>query len=60
MNSSFIKACVVIESCENVSQMEMSFRYLKIAGAQYNDNNETFRILANIWSAKLEALRNVK
>lgn len=59
-NSPFIKAVKVLDSCNNVNQMEMAFRFIKIVGEQYNDKNETFRILANMWSVKLEELRNQK
>lgn len=58
MNPLFIKCCMVISKCDNLNQMETAFRYIKLAGEQFNDNNQTFRLLANAWSARLEYLRN--
>lgn len=61
MNKStpFGKAVIVISSCNNIGQMDAAFRYLKLAGAQYNDNNRNFRILAKIWTDKLSQLKRL-
>ena len=55
--SPFVKAVAIIQSCETLEQMTIAFRYAKFAGAWYNDNNYSFRILARIWNAKLQELK---
>lgn len=57
-NSPYVKACKVIESCETLEQMTAAFRFNKIVGAHYNDNNTTFRILGTLWNEKLKRMRN--
>jgi len=38
--------------------MGVAFHYIKLAGAQFNDNNQTFRILVGMWNLRLQYLSN--
>ena len=58
MNDLFIKCSNVINKCDNRDQMGAAFHYIKLAGARFNDNNQTFRLLAKMWNVRLQYLRN--